>query len=87
MALVLSPPMELRSTPGAQKVTTREKIVHVSQPESELEVAVAPAREAEGLMRGTGGAPRSGRVSVLARRMVAEDTGGRVVGMGTSEES
>ena len=75
-------------------MTTREKKVQMSQPESELEGAAAAAAAAgdplgspDGLMRGTGATPRSGRVRVLARRMVPAGAGGLVVGMGTSEES
>ena len=45
------------------------------------------ATGAVGLINGTGAMLLSGFVRVLARRRVPEDAGGRVVGMGTSEES
>lgn len=76
----------LSNTPGAQKVMIREKKVQASQPSVLRGDEDAVAEGALGLINGTGAMPLSGFVRVLARRMVPE-AGGRVVGMGTSEES
>ena len=81
------PPSELRRTPGAQKVTIREKIFHGSKPP---EVTGSAAPMGCGVMRGTGATLRSGLVRVFALRTVAWDAswvGRRVVGIGTSETS
>ena len=87
--LSLRPPTELRRTPGAQKVTIREKIFQGSKP-PEVTVSVAPTPAGCGVMRGTGATLRSGLVRVFALRTVAWEAswvGRRVVGIGTSEIS
>jgi len=81
------PPSELRRTPGAQKVTIREKIFQGSKP-PEVTGSAAPTPAGCGVMRGTGATLRSGLVRVFALRTVAWETswvGRRVVGIGTSE--
>lgn len=88
-ALSLRPEKELRRKEGAQNVTILEKARHGSTPVPRNPLDIEPdalgASERVGLMRGTGATLRSGRVSVLARRMVVPiDNGGRVVGTGTS---
>jgi hypothetical protein len=81
--------MELSKNEGAQKVTTWEKMRHGSKLLPRMPGGIEPDAEGAsvegGLISGTGATLRSGRVSVLARRMVVpEDRGGRVVGTGTS---
>lgn len=88
-ALSLRPEKELRRKEGAQNVTILEKARHgsilVPRNPLDIEPDAFGASERVGLMRGTGATLRSGRVSVLARRMVVPiDKGGRVVGTGTS---
>ena len=86
-AFSFRPPIELNNTPGAQKVTTREKRVQASHPSVFRTTEGPDATGAVGLINGTGAMLLSGFVRVLARRRVPEVAGGRVVGMGTSEES
>jgi len=87
--LSLRPPRELRRTPGAQKVTMREKIFQGSKP-PEVTGSAPLTPTGCGVMRGTGATLRSGLVSVFALRTVAWEAswvGRRVVGIGTSEAS
>lgn len=76
----------------------REKTRQASHPESGAGLfAVGSVPDGDGrsgtgaLINGAGATPRSGRVSVLARRIVPAagglETAGRVVGIGTSEGS
>lgn len=80
--------MDLRIKEGAQNVTILENSRHGSIPPPEdIEPGAPGDSDEEGLMSGTGATPRSGRLSVLARRMVVPvDIGGRVVRTGTSFE-
>lgn len=67
-------------------MTTREKILHVSKPESSATGTEPGGRWAElGLISGTGATLRSGRVRVFARlTVVPEEVGSRGVGIGMS---
>lgn len=88
-ALSLKPAKELSRKDGAQNVIILEKSRQGSTPVPRKPLDIEPdalgTSEGVGLIRGTGATLRSGRVSVLARRMVVPvDSGSRVVGTGTS---
>lgn len=88
--LSFKPPIERNKNEGAQKVTSKEKRRQMSKPPPEALGGITPepdwASVDGGFMRGTGATLLSGRVRVLARRIVVADAiGGLVVGIGTSE--
>lgn len=89
MPLSFNLPTDLRRKEGAQKVTILENNRHGSMPLPGMPDGIEPDALGDsdegGLMSGTGATLRSGRVSVLARRMVVPvEIGGRVVRTGTS---
>lgn len=89
MPLSFNLPTDLRRKEGAQNVTILENNRHGSMPLPRMPDGIEPDALGDsdegGLMSGTGATLRSGRVSVLARRIVVPvEIGGRVVRTGTS---